>query len=100
MDESIAVPRENGELQFEAPWEARAFGLAVALNEGGAFPWTDFSQMLSAVIAGAEASGEPSDYYEQWVQALEQLAIEKGLVFQQEVDAKAAAVEAQNHHHH
>ena len=39
MDESIAFPRKNGELVFEAPWEARAFGLAVALSEAGQFPW-------------------------------------------------------------
>ena len=35
MDEQMALPRQNGELVFAAPWEARAFGLAVALNEAG-----------------------------------------------------------------
>ena len=29
-------PRANGELVFEAPWESRAFGVAVALHESGA----------------------------------------------------------------
>ena len=33
MEAKNALPRENGELVFQAPWEARAFGLAVALNE-------------------------------------------------------------------
>ena len=47
MDESIAVPRKNGELVFEAPWEARAFGLAVALSEDGLYPWKDFSHELA-----------------------------------------------------
>ena len=28
-----ALPRKNGELVFEAPWEGRAFGLAVALSD-------------------------------------------------------------------
>jgi len=30
MDEQVALPRKNGELVFAAPWEARAFGIAVA----------------------------------------------------------------------
>ena len=30
-----APPRDNGELVFAAPWESRAFGLALALNEAG-----------------------------------------------------------------
>ena len=47
MDQQIALPRKNGELVFEAPWEARAFGLAVALNDSGLYPWRDFSQRLA-----------------------------------------------------
>ncbi len=30
-----ALPRKNGELVFNEPWEGRAFGLAAALTEGG-----------------------------------------------------------------
>jgi hypothetical protein len=30
-----APPRSNGELAFAAPWESRAFGLAMALHDGG-----------------------------------------------------------------
>ena len=51
MDEQTAFPRHNGTLVFEAPWEARAFGLAVALNEAGVYPWRDFSQGLAAETA-------------------------------------------------
>jgi len=54
MDEQVALPRKNGELVFEAPWEARAFGLAVALNEAGVYPWRDFSQGLAAETAALE----------------------------------------------
>ena len=32
MEGSAALPRKNGELVFEAPWEGRAFGIAVALS--------------------------------------------------------------------
>ena len=33
MEGQLAIPRKNGEPVFEAPWEARAFGMAVVLNE-------------------------------------------------------------------
>jgi hypothetical protein len=32
-----APPRDNGELTFEAPWQGRAFGMAVALQEKESF---------------------------------------------------------------
>ena len=64
MDEQVALPRKNGELIFEAPWEARAFGLAVALNEQGVYPWSDFSQELAREIAAAESANDSSTYYE------------------------------------
>ena len=44
-------PRSNGELVFAEPWESRAFGLALALHDGGAFEWEDFRQELIATIA-------------------------------------------------
>ena len=36
-DESL--PRDNGELVFEAPWQARALAIAVALVERLGLPW-------------------------------------------------------------
>ena len=52
-----APPRSNGELVFAAPWESRAFGLAMALHDGGLFEWEDFRQQLIAAVARAEAAG-------------------------------------------
>lgn len=48
---SIAPPMENGELLFEAPWEARAFGMAHRLCDAGLFEWDAFRDELIAVIA-------------------------------------------------
>jgi nitrile hydratase accessory protein len=103
MDEHIAVPRKNGELAFAAPWEARAFGMAVALNDSGLYEWRDFSQGLAAATTAADHYGRPSSYYERWLAALEKLAIAKGLVTPEEIAAKAAeytsgASEAHGHH--
>lgn len=103
MDEQVALPRKNGELVFEAPWEARAFGLAVALNETGLYPWRDFSQGLAAEIATAEQQGIASSYYERWLASLEKLVIAKGLLTSEELDewtASQALLDQDDHHHH
>jgi len=43
-DESI--PRDKGELVFEAPWQARALAVAVALVEKLGLPWDVFRHRL------------------------------------------------------
>ncbi len=100
IDDAIAAPRKNGELQFDAPWQARAFGLAVALNEGGAYPWVDFSARLSEVIAEGERSDDPAEYYEQWLRALEAVAMEKGLLSESELESKLDVVAREHDHDH
>lgn len=111
MDDEIALPRKNGELQFEQPWEARAFGLAVALNGEGAYPWKNFSESLAAEIGQAESTGVDSTYYERWYAALEKLVVEKGLISADELEARAVtqarydnheidSLDVDSHHHH
>jgi nitrile hydratase accessory protein len=90
MDGPAALPRANGELVFAAPWEGRAFGVAVALSEQGLYPWRAFRDRLVAEIAAADAAGTPSGYYERWLAALEQLSIERGLITAAELDARTA----------
>ena len=100
MDEQVALPRKNGELVFEAPWEARAFGLAVALNEAGVYPWRDFSQGLAAETAAMEQQGAHASYYERWLETLEKLAIARGLVTLDELDARTAEYAFRAHDEH
>ena len=64
-------PRDNGELLFDAPWQARAVALAVALVEKLGLPWDEFRMRLIAAIA--QDRGRP--YYESWTVALEDLVI-------------------------
>ena len=73
LGDAARVPRRNGELVFEAPWEGRAFGLAVALSEQGVFAWEDFRQLLITEIAAAEARGGEFRYYDAWLAALERV---------------------------
>lgn len=87
--EGAALPRKNGELVFQAPWEGRAFGMAVVLNEIGAYPWNDFRARLVEQIA----TGHP-DYYENWLAALESLLVDQGLVSRDEIRRRASQYEA------
>ena len=41
-DGPAALPRRNGELVFQAPWESRAFGVAIALHDAGAIDYEAF----------------------------------------------------------
>jgi cobaltochelatase CobN len=80
LDGPAALPRRNGELVFEEPWQGRVFGMAVALHEQGLFAWEEFRQELIAGIAAAEAAGGPFDYYEAWLGAFERLLAARGLL--------------------
>jgi nitrile hydratase accessory protein len=88
MDGEVALPRSNGELVFESPWEGRAFGIAVALNEQALYPWRSFRDALVDQIAADEAAGEPTSYYERWLASLEALLLQQGLVSKEELDAR------------
>jgi nitrile hydratase accessory protein len=72
------VPRSNGELLFEFPWESRAFGLAVALAEAGALAWDDFRAELVKAIDERDFEA-PYRYYEYWLTALERALVSTGV---------------------
>ena len=95
----LALPRANGELVFAQPWQARAFGIAVALNESGAYPWRDFQASLAREIA-AQGSGEAAEqYYARWLTALETLLTERGILSPAEIAARADQCAAADSHH-
>jgi cobaltochelatase CobN len=86
MEGRAALPRKNGELVFEEPWQGRVFGMAVALHERGLFEWEEFRQALIARIAAAEAGPGPFVYYEIWLRTFEDLLAGRGLVTGTELD--------------
>jgi len=66
----LDIPRRNGELAFDAPWQSTVFALAAAVAEnafGG--DREPFRQQLVAAIAADP--GRP--YWESWTAALEAL---------------------------
>jgi nitrile hydratase accessory protein len=77
LDALPAIPRSGGEPVFREPWEAKAFALAVALNERGLFSWTEWAEALGREIAAAGPGDDGSRYYEHWLAALERLVAAK-----------------------
>ena len=80
MGGPAALPRKNGELVFDEAWQGRIFGLTVAMSHAARFEWREFQARLIDEIARAERLGDPSSYYERWLQAFERLLADKGLV--------------------
>lgn len=87
-----APPRANGEMVFAEPWEARAFGLALALSDDGHYDWEAFRRSLIAAIGSWEdehGADDPSwRYYERWLEALERMLLARGLVETEELDRR------------
>jgi nitrile hydratase accessory protein len=70
LDEA-SLPRDNGELVFDAPWQARALAIAVTLVDRLGLPWDTFRHRLIAEIA----NDPQRPYYESWGAALESMVI-------------------------
>jgi nitrile hydratase accessory protein len=103
------VPRKNGELIFETPWESRTFGIAIALCEKGVFDWEDFRKELITQVGKAERENFAItgmwNYYEIWTASLERVLFAKRIINREELQERATLVEAGwkhadiNHHH-
>jgi nitrile hydratase accessory protein len=79
LGEETPLPRDNGELVFEAPWQGRAFGMAVGALDRLGVPWADFRRHLANAIAVRPARRDESAataYYAAWLDALERLLAE------------------------
>ena len=76
------LPLEDDSPVFREPWEAQAFGMALALYERGLFTWDEWAQALSAQILAAQAQGDPdlgNTYFRHWLAAIEALVSVKGV---------------------
>jgi hypothetical protein len=86
IDQALAgvpLPRDNGELVFEEPWQGRVLGLAVVLLERAGASWGDFAPHLAAAIASRPYDpGEPAAtaYYTAFLEGLEAFVDERHLV--------------------
>jgi nitrile hydratase accessory protein len=100
-----ALPRSNGELVFEAPWQARAFGVAVGLVQEQGLDWEEFRRRLIEEIGAWEREhGDTADdvysYYERWLAALQRLVLETGMVSMEELEAEVLHGASADDHGH
>jgi nitrile hydratase accessory protein len=83
INELPALPRDQEGPVFSEPWEAQAFALAVRLSEAGCFTSSEWAAVLNQEIAAAQGRGDPDlgqTYYQHWLNALERICVDKGLV--------------------
>jgi nitrile hydratase accessory protein len=88
LDQLPRIPRDADGPVFREPWEAHAFGMAVALHERGLFGWKEFADHLAAQIAAAGASDDGTHYYRHWLAALEALVAARRLLSADELAAR------------
>lgn len=99
------IPRRSGDVAFNHPWEIRAFAIATAMADDGAFDWPEFQGELIGSIQAWESNNDSTtdwSYYDRWMQALEKLLGDKGMLDAEELDRRTAEVLAMpaNTHHH
>ena len=85
LNELIETARLDPERVFSAPWEARAFAIALQLAESGYFTWVEFRDRLIAEVRASDkirardGTSDHGEYYDHFLHALEKLLDEKGL---------------------
>ena len=85
-------PHDDEGPVFSEPWEAQAFALVIALNQGGLFSWQEWAAILSEEISRAQKQGDldlGDTYYQHWLRALEKIAEAKGISNFNEISARA-----------
>lgn len=66
----------EGQIVFDAPWQAQIFSMTVALHEAGLVNWSTWTEIFSSKRRSSSAAGKPDTsqtYYEDWLDALETL---------------------------
>lgn len=82
-----AIPRDNGEVLFNAPWEAAVFGVAVTLTDQGTLEWEKFRENLVKAVTAANGC---EAYYESWTKALYWTILDADVLPGDEIDALTA----------
>ncbi len=83
------IVREKDEPVFHADWERRMFGLFIAAFAGGHYNVDEFRHAIERMDPAEYLT---SSYYEHWLHSLETLLVEKGVIKEQELEAKRAAL--------
>jgi len=96
MTDSLPEPGDDAPT-FDAPWQARAFALAVTLTDEhacDALTWQEFQSNLVREVHSDEEDGNPETvYYRQWLTALEQLLVDRGILDSGDLASRVEAFE-------
>jgi nitrile hydratase accessory protein len=91
-----ALPRRNGELVFDAPWESRAFGAALAMSQSGIYQFDELRDLLIEEIGHWErthgSDGDGWSYYAHWLMALERLLAQRNLLGPDEIEERIRTI--------
>lgn len=90
-----AVRTAGDEVAFDSAWEIRAFALAVAAHRNGQYDWEQFQNALIESIREWEehdTGQQPWRYYDHWLNALESLLTDAGIVDTAEVNKRTHTV--------
>ena len=85
LDKLIEAARLDPDHVFSAPWEARAFALALQLSQAGHFTWDEFRERLIAEVGASDrirardGTDDQGEYYEHFLRALERIVEEKNI---------------------
>lgn len=87
----------EGNTAFTAPWEIRAFAMAVAAYDASQFEWSEFQRSLIDSIEAWEerrvrSEESPWSYYEHWLAALEDRLASGGLFRDTDLDERTQTV--------
>ena len=85
LAETAPLPRSNGELVFDEPWQGRALGMGVVALERAGISLVEFSGFLAEAVARHDydpAEPAASAYYGAWLDALESALSARGVELQ------------------
>jgi len=88
------LPRDADGPVFAEPWQAQAFALVVRLSKTGYFGWDEWVRVFSREIARSPSRAGESEndaYYRQWLDALEEIIVKRGLLAPGDAQARASA---------
>jgi nitrile hydratase accessory protein len=88
------ILRDETDRAFDAPWQAQAFALVVRLSATGYFSWNEWVRFFSQEVGRSPSragESEKDTYYRQWLDALERITVEKGLLAPGDAQERASA---------
>ena len=63
LNKLIEAARLDADHVFSAPWEARAFAIALKLSEAGHFSWDEFRDQLIAEVGASDQNPRPRRHF-------------------------------------